>query len=182
MAIRNFAFAIIASSVFIAPCVFANRALADEQVRPLAISGDWVALSHSESMLAAPDMCLAVQRGENISFVIRADENDVEIRLLDTHWSLPAGVTGKIHISVDKKSYDLDIGDNTSNMVMATISKETLQSLIGAMNNSGSMTVTPGDSAPQIVSLNGSNKVTTAFLTCAGIRAKGEGAGSDPFK
>ena len=67
-------------------------------------------------------------------------------------------------------------------MVAAIISKKTLQSMIAVMDKAASMTVTPGKGAPVVISLNGSNKVTTAFLTCAGIRAKGEGAGADPFK
>jgi len=182
MSVRRYTWVISLFCALAFPCVSARTAHGNEQIRPLAISGDWIALSHSDSMLAPPDMCLAVQRGESLSFVIRADEDDIEIRLLDTHWSLPSGVSGDIQVNIDNDTYDLTITDNTSNMVIFTISKKTLQSMIAAMNKAASMAVKPGDAAPHVVSLNGSNKVTTAFLTCAGIHAKGEGAGSDPFK
>jgi len=157
-----------------------SRAFAGEQTTPLAASGDWIAFAHSTSLTDPPDLCLAIEPAQG--FAIRADDTDIEIRLVNDKWSLPANIAGTLVADIDGHDYPLDISSNSSNMVAAIISKKTLQSMIAVMDKAASMTVTPGKGAPVVISLNGSNKVTTAFLTCAGIRAKGEGAGADPFK
>jgi len=61
----------------------------------------------------------------------------------------------------------LDISANTNNMVAAVITPEQLQSMLAAMDKATSMTGTTGKAASTRVPLNGSNRVITAFLTCA---------------
>jgi fructose-specific component phosphotransferase system IIB-like protein len=66
-------------------------------------------------------------------------------------------------------------------MVAATVSDAQLLSVVADMNKAGSMSVIAGSAAPIDVSLNGSNTVLTAFLTCANIQAPNLGGGTNPF-
>jgi hypothetical protein len=162
------------------PC---PRARADEQMLPLAASGDWVAVEHSDSETSAPDVCLAMTvPGSGKGLAFRAATSDIEVRLNDESWSLPAQVTGSLVFDVGTYHAVIDITDNTNTMVAAVITSDQLLALIAAMNKAESMTVSAGKAEPTLVSLSGSKTVTTAFLTCAGIRAPGEGGGTNPFQ
>ncbi len=163
-------------------CLTFDRAVADEQLLPLAESGDWIAMEHTDSITSAPDVCFAATSASGRVFAVRAAESDLEVRFSDDSWSLPAGVTGTLAIAVGSYHAAFDISDNTNKMVTAEITLPQLQSLIAAMDKASSMTVTPGKSSPVAVSLNGSNTATTAFLTCAGLTAPGEGGGANPFQ
>ncbi len=79
--------------------LFSVSAAADEQITPLAISGDWMAAAHRESITAAPDVCVAANMQSGFTF--RASERDgIEIRVTDKSWSLPANVQGGITVTV----------------------------------------------------------------------------------
>ncbi len=155
---------------------------ADEHMIPLAASGDWVALEHSDSITDPPDLCIAFTGVSGQSFGLRASTDDIEVRFSNDSWSLPSGVNGSLVLNVGSYSATLAISDNTNDMVMATITQDQLQSLVSAMDKADSMTVTAGKGPATAVSLNGSNTATTAFLTCAGINAPGEGGGGNPFQ
>lgn len=157
-------------------------AVADEQLLPLAASGDWIAAAHADSATDPPDVCVAATTDASPVFILRASTDDIEVRFADDSWSLPAAVKGALAVDVGTYHAALDISYNTSSMVMAVITPEQLQAMVAAMDKAGSMTVTAGKAAPITISLNGSNKATTAFLTCAGIRAPGEGGGANPFQ
>jgi len=174
------AFAVAAAIGFV--CIVSGRAVADEQLLPLSESGDWIAMEHTSSITSAPDVCFAATTASGKAFAIRASETDIEVRFSDDSWSLPAGVTGTLAVAVGSYQAAFDISDNTNDMVIAEVTLPQLQSLIAAMDKAGSMTVTPGKSASIAVSLNGSNTATTAFLTCAGFTAPGEGGGANPFQ
>ncbi|MGH7069145.1 MAG: hypothetical protein ACREFO_03910 [Acetobacteraceae bacterium] len=152
-----------------------GRAIADGQVLPLVASGDWAAVEHLPSFNSTPDMCVARTATSGQVFGLRATETDIEVRFSDQSWSLPADVSGSLVLDVGTIKLSLDISDNTNSMVIAEITVTQLQYVISAMDNAGSMTITPGKAAPITVSLNGSNTATTAFLTCAGITAPREG-------
>ena len=51
---------------------------AGEQLHPLAIGGEWIAFSHSESMIAAPDMCVVANDTSGVSY--RATPRSIEFR------------------------------------------------------------------------------------------------------
>jgi hypothetical protein len=63
-------------------------ALADEQLTPLAASGDWVTVAHRASVVDKPDVCVAASVGRKSTLALRADSNDVEVRVADKSWSL----------------------------------------------------------------------------------------------
>ena len=154
------------------------RALADEEMRPIAMSGEWVAMAHHASSISAPDMCVAVSVSKKA--IIRADADEIEFRVVNEDWSLPAGVKGEIEVSVGGKPSVFDITSNTDTMVSATISREIAIQLLDDMSKASSMTVKTGKDKPSTVSLSGSNKVLSAFRTCASLRGS-SGGGANPF-
>ena len=155
-------------------------ARADEQMTPLAESGDWMAAAHSEGMESAPDFCVAMDVVDH--FLFRADSNDIEVRYVDDSWSLPANVTGNLTLSVDSNTYVLPISDNTNTMVMAEVTQDKLMKIVADMNKASTMQLTPGSAQPVTISLNGSNQAVTAFLTCANISQPGNTGGANPFQ
>lgn len=157
-----------------------NFARADEQFTPLAVSGNWAAFVHRESMEDPPDFCGAGDTSDGLLF--RADNNDIEIRYINNAWSLPADVTGNLKLAVDQNSYVLPITDNTNTMVIATITQDQLEKIVADMNKASSMQLTPGSGQPVTISLAGSNTAITAFLTCAGIAQPGNTGGANPFQ
>jgi hypothetical protein len=167
---------IIAFLVAIVPWA---SAMADEQTNTLAVGGDWIAAAHSDSMTDPPDVCIAFDGSAN--FGIRADDSDVEIRYGNDSWSLPDNVTGILDIKINSHDYPLDVSANTNNQVTAAITDDQLQKLVNDMNVSSSMTVKAGSGPGENVSLDGSNAVITAFLTCAGKPQPGSTGGTNPF-
>ncbi len=160
-----------------------SNAVADDGITPIAAEGDWMATEHQDSITDAPDVCMAMELPAE--FALRADSNDVEFRLVNTSWALPADVSGNMNLAVNGNKYSLAITSNTNNMVAAAVSDEQLLAIAGDMNKSGSMTVTVGNAPPVQVSLSGSNSVMTAFLTCADIQppaGTNGGPGSNPFQ
>jgi hypothetical protein len=161
----------------------ARPALADETMVQLATGGDWMALAHRPSMVAAPDVCLAVYQsssGNNIA--LRIDNHDVEFRVGNEDWSLPSGVAGTIKVAVGTWYTFMDVAFNTNDRVDAMMSRDQLVGMVKVMDNAAAMMVTIGHAAPIPVSLNGSTKVTNALLTCAGIRNEAAPSGKNPFE
>ena len=155
-------------------------AWADEQMRPLAIGGDWAAFQHSQGMTAAPDLCVAVNARANVGF--RASETGVELRVSNRSWSLPAGVEGEIVIAVSELKSTARIGANTEDSVAAAMAEEDYVPLFAAMTKAPAMTIAVGKAKAINVSLAGSAKVMNAFRTCAGIRGNDHKGGENPFK
>jgi hypothetical protein len=153
---------------------------ADEGLYPLAAGGDWVAVAHKDSLVAPPDVCVALALGGKVGF--RADANYFQIRVMDNSWSLPPNVEGTVTISVGQWKQELDIDDNTANTVNITTTEPDISDLFDAMDKAITMTVTVGKAPPFNVSLAGSTRVTNAFRTCAGMQASPKGSGSNPFK
>jgi hypothetical protein len=156
------------------------KAGADEQMVPLAASGDWVAVAHHDSITDPPDVCLAMAPSYN--FALRTDENDNELRYGNDSWSLPAGVTGSLIVSVNAHTYTYAITANTNTDVSAVLSNGDLQTLVADMNVAASMTVKAGSSPPSTIPLDGSKTVVTAYLTCADINQPGSTGGVNPFQ
>ena len=153
-------------------------ALADEEMRPIAMSGEWVAMAHHASSISAPDMCVAVSVSKKA--IIRADADEIEFRVVNEDWSLPGDVKGEIEVSVSGRSNLFDITSNTDTMVSATISRDLAIQLLDDMSKASSMTVKTGKDKAATVSLSGSNKVLSAFRTCASLRGS-SGGGANPF-
>jgi hypothetical protein len=160
---------------------------ADEQMEPLTESGDWMAAQHTASMTSAPDVCIAATTavsggsGSTVAFALRWSQDDIEIRYEDSGWSLPANEIGQITIEVGSYQNSMPAITYNNDTVAAILTRDQLEALISAMNKASSMSVIVGKDSPTQVSLNGSNNATTAFLTCAGITAPGEGGGGNPF-
>lgn len=156
-----------------------HPARADEQIRPLVITGDWMAAEHAVSMTEAPDLCIAGNNREGLLF--RAASTSLELRIVDEAWSLPTEVQGKVGVQVGAKSYDFTITSNTSQMVSADMEPAVALDLFHVMDNNAEMTITAGHSKARHVSLHGSTKAMNAFRTCAGLHSSGVGGGDNPF-
>ena len=154
-------------------------AAADEEIIPLAESGDWAAAAHHTSMTAPPDVCVAMNNEQGVAF--RADAEGVQFRVSNTSWSLPTGVKGSISLEIWKYKKSLDINYNTSDVVGAEFSQDEVLELFTQMDNSSSMAIVVGKAKPFTVSLVGSTKATNAFRTCAGIKSNAPSPGSNPF-
>jgi hypothetical protein len=158
----------------------AASAKADEQMRVLAESGNWIALSHSDSMIDAPDLCL-VSSGDTPAVAFRKDDNTFQLRVSDKDWSLPTGVNGQVTLTVGQWTHTFNIDDNTNDTVNAEIDTGLVDTMFGAMDNASTMVVKVGNAKPYDVSLLGSTVATNAFRTCAGFDSHGNTAGSNPF-
>ena len=155
-------------------------AMADEQIRPLVASGDWIAFAHYPSMTARPDVCVAGNVSQGVS--IRADPASVQFRVTNTSWSLPLNVEGVITVVAGPWSHTFEIDDNTDSMVNAPVPSDVVAPLFAAMDAASAMIVTVGKAKPVTVSLIGSTKATNAFRTCAGINSNSKAPGSNPFE
>lgn len=168
---------VLAASAFLLGGIFPAVA---EQMRPLAVNGDWVAMAHVDTLIDPPDVCLAME--PNANFFIRATKTSTEFRFANYSWSLPADVTGTLELDVNGNKYPLDVTGNTNTMVSASVKKTEFLKIIGDMNKASAMSVTAGNSAPVRVPLDGSNTVMSAFLTCSNIRDPRRVGGTNPFQ
>lgn len=153
---------------------------ADEQLVPLAMSGDWAALAHKADITSPPDVCVLTNPVRQIAF--RAASSGFEIRVTNENWSLPINVSGTIQMKVGDIAKSYDISANTDTMIVASISEAEILEIFGAMDKSSSMLVTVGKSKPFSVSLNGSSRATNAFRTCAGLAGNDKKGGENPFQ
>jgi hypothetical protein len=162
-------------------CILSASAYADEQMIPLAQSGDWVAVAHQVSLTARPDVCIAANNTDP-GVIFRADADGVQFRVLNKSWSLPAGVRGTVVVTVGNWSNAFEIDGNDDSMVNAEAAQDVAAAMFAAMDKASAMTVTVGKAKPFSVSLAGSTKTTNAFRTCAGIKSNAPGGGDNPFK
>ena len=170
----------LASILFFGSLWCAAPAVADDNLRVIAQSGDWAAIAHSSSLIAAPDMCGALTSSGALLF--RADGDTIEIRVSDKDWSLPANVEGMISLTVGDWRGVWPVSSNNSNQVSGIVTPEDAVAMFGAMDKAGTMTVAVGKAKPRTISLAGSTKVTNAFRTCAGIKGNDGTAGANPFR
>jgi hypothetical protein len=155
-------------------------ASADEMMRPLAESGEWLATAHYASMTSPPDVCLAINSAHGFAF--RVDESSIQIRIINQNWSLPVGVQGNIDVTVGSWTHDFLIEDNSDTSVSADVPPDVLNDMFDKMDHASSMSVTAGKALPFVVSLLGSTRVTNAFRTCAGLKGNAPSPGSNPFQ
>jgi len=154
-------------------------ASADEVMVPLAQGGEWITSAHRASLTARPDMCLTADFESGIA--IRADGHGIQIRIINSRWSLPAGVIGDVAISVGGWKETFKIDDNTDTMINSEIDEDDALAMFAAMDANASMSVTVGKAKPFPVSLVGSTKATNAFRTCAGLKGANQAPGVNPF-
>lgn len=188
---RRTSFAVAAIATVGTLGLLVETAIAQTQTSQLAASGDWVAHQQSATVSAPPKVCLASTGPGRAMLGLRAASGEVlgshvpnialAVAYLNQDWSLPANVSGPLVLGVGYYRLNLHVTQNTGDMVIAPITERELLSLIGAMHNATSMTVTAGTAAAQTISLNGSNVATRAFLDCAGITPPAQGAASNPF-
>ena len=166
--------------VFAATASIWNVAVADERLVPLAISGNWIAMAHRQSITSRADVCMVANMKSG--FAIRVDETTKQIRVIDDHWSLPSGATGTVTITIGDWHQVFDIDDNTSDSVNAEIDPDVLTDMLNWMDKATSMSVTVGKAKPFLVPLAGSTRATNAFMTCAGIKGHVGTPGSNPLE
>jgi len=161
--------------------MIASSARADDQMTTLAQNGAWIAIAHRPTITAATDVCIAVDAQDNIA--IRTDDTDIEVRYLNSSWSLPANVGGKFELAVDGRTFSFEITSNTNDQVTAVLTTAQLSSLVSGMSGASSKPIVAANGAPQTASLAGSGPVLSAFITCAGIfEPTIAGTGVDPMQ
>ena len=168
------------SSLALMAVFVSASAMADESMRPIARSGDWIAFAHSETMIAKPDVCVAASMPSGVA--LRSGEDEIQLRVVDQKWSLPTGVSGSVTISVGVWSKSIDIDDNTDTTISVVLPPDIYAPMFEAMDKASTMLVTVGKAKPINVSLAGSTKVTNAFRTCAGISGGAKSGGANPFE
>lgn len=175
---KNWTFALALGAMI---CV-GGGAYAQAQPNMLAQHGDWAAFSHTPTPVSAPDVCFAISDTPT-AVVLRVDnKGDIDFRLGNNSWSLPANVKGVIKVDVNKHIYTYQISGNQVSMVNASITQDQLTALAGDMEAASSMQVQAGSATPVNIPLDGSNLALTAFLTCADIPNPSKNTGgSNPF-
>jgi hypothetical protein len=182
MSPQRFGRAAIATCLAGLPTLFAGAAVAQGKGVVLVASGDWVATEQRDSPTAPPYLCSAFTRKAGRMFAIQANIVDTEARFADPTWSQPASVPGTLAIDVGAYSATLKVTDNTNNVAIAAITPDQLRFMIGAMEKSNAMTVTPGPAAPDTLSLRGSNRATDAFRACAAQLSAGHNGAPPPLQ
>jgi hypothetical protein len=127
---------------------------ADEQLVPLAINGEWVAVVHKVSITSPPDVCVAFNAAAGVA--LHADRDTVQFRVTNKKWSLPASVEGSVLIVIGEWNETLAISDNTEDTVSAEVTRAEILTLLTNMDKAATMTVTAGRAKPIPVSLTGS--------------------------
>lgn len=159
-----------------------SPAQAEEQLRPLASSGAWIAMAHSPSMTEPDDVCLLASGGAASMVAFRFGQDHLEFRVADPKWALPAAVKGAVVISAGQVTRTYEIADNSDHSVVTIVPDGDMRDLFAAMDKASFMAVTVGKAAPLRVSLAGSIKATSAFRTCAHIEGAPSQPGSNPFQ
>jgi hypothetical protein len=151
-------------------------------VRTLVVSGDWIAKERQAPTIDGRDVCIAFTAAANSGFGLRASTADIEVRYSQGNWVLPPDVAGSLVIDVGRYHTVLTLTGNTSDTAIAAVSRDQLHDMIAAMEKASWMTVTAGVAPPRRVSLRGSNRATTAFMSCiSGIGASGQDDWIDPL-
>jgi hypothetical protein len=153
---------------------------ADEQLVPLAQSGEWVAMAHKISITSPPDVCIAFNPMAGIA--LREDGDTTQFRVTDKKWSLPTSVQGNVLIVIGDWKLTLTISANTEDSIAANMEQPEIATLLTNMDRAATMAVTVGKAKPIPVSLTGSSKAANAFRTCAGIEGGSGKGGENPFK
>ena len=170
----------VVQMTLVATLGFAGLAMADEQMTPLAVSGNWVALAHQPSMIGPADVCLVAEATGGVA--LRASGGGIQLRIVNEKWSLPANVKGDIAMSVGNWKTTFEIDDNTNDMINAEVPPEIVDPMFAAMDKAASMSLAVGNAKPLLVSLSGSTRATNAFRTCAGLKGNVTSPGSNPFQ
>lgn len=176
---KNWTFALALGA---AVCIGSGAYAQDDNEQVIAQQGDWVAGSYSPSPTSPPTVCIGTS-DSSPSLGFRADDQrNIDIRMQDSDWSLPANAAGNIKISVNGHSYAYPGSAMSASVIDASITQDQLTALVGDMEIASSMQVTVGSSASTTVPLDGSQVVLTAFMTCAGIDNPSQNTGgSNPF-
>ncbi|HUC17921.1 MAG TPA: hypothetical protein VMA37_09570 [Acetobacteraceae bacterium] len=146
--------------------LLAARAHADDSLRTLMVSGDWIA--KEEQLSGSPDgnVCIAFTVGVDNGFGLRAGPRDFEVRYSQDNWVLPDNVKGNLVFDIGPYHSVVAVTSNTRDTAIASVTRGQLDDMISAMETVSVMRVTAGIASPQKVSLHGSNRATTAFLRC----------------
>lgn len=152
--------------------------------RVMAEQGNWIAISFAPTITAPPSICFADsvnQVGANIA-VWADNQGKVEIRSMDSSWSLPAGAAGNIAITIKGHNYTYPASVMSAQVIHAIITQNQLSSLVGDMETANSMQVKIGSAKLTTISLDGSQVTLTAFMTCADLKNPSKNTGgSNPF-
>lgn len=159
-------------------------AYAQSSQQVLAEQGNWIALSFAPTPLDPPAICFANSVNQSgIGIAVWADSRGaLDIRAEDPSWSLPADASGNIAITVNGHNYTYPASAMTAQMIHAVVTQGQLSSLVGDMETAKSMQVKIGSAKPTTISLDGSQLILTAFMTCAGLQNPSKNTGgSNPF-
>lgn len=158
----------------------ARPSAADDLTTQLAQGGDWFAMAHRPSMVSRTDLCLAFNMKSGVAF--RYDGENMQMRMVDKSWTLPADVSGALVVSIGDLSETYIITDNDATSVNVELDEEEYSKFFAKMDKASSMNVVVGKAKPVAVSLSGSTRVMNAFKTCGSIKSDVDGGGVNPFK
>jgi len=109
-------------------------------MRALATGGDWAAMAHATSSLAATDVCMAMNLKSK--FMLRIDDTSFEIRLSDPAWSLPVDATGTLVIKAGTYEQAFSSAVFSSTIITATVDPNDVSKLIDALGSADTGPVT----------------------------------------
>jgi len=148
------------------PPLSGRPARADDSLRTLMVSGDWIAKEERASGSPGGNVCIAFTAGQDNGFGLRAGPGDFEVRYSQDNWVLPDNVKGNLVFDIGPYHSVLAVTSNTRDTAIVSVTREKLDDMISAMETVSVMSVTAGIASPEKVSLHGSNRATTAFLRC----------------
>lgn len=128
--------------VFGTAAIWIKPVSADEQLVPLAVSGDWTTFEHRDGITSPKDACVLMNPNSGVAS--RAGSTGMELRITDEKWSLPSGVMGTIQLKVGAATRSFGIAGNTDTAVAAIVSEPDMFEVFDAMVKSSVMLVAAG--------------------------------------
>lgn len=147
--------------------VLAGPAHADPVRQPLAEAGGWSTIEQIPAPAAAPDACLVVQTEAAVG--IRSTAHAVDFMMANSHWDLPAGMQGTIHVMTRTGTFAFPVTSHSSNTAAALVAPMALSALLNAMTQGPRIQAELFPGMPVIVPLAGFVTVLPAFRHCAGL-------------
>ena len=151
-------------------CFIAAPALGDDEPQMTAQSGDWAAISYVDGTVT--DVCAATALGGKLLF--RSDRSTVEIRSMNSQWSLGTDTTGVMTIKAGTYSHDFGMNAMNGTTLTSVVPPGDLSPLLDAFDKASTASINFGGKTTEVISLVGSTKVLNEWRTCTGANGFGD--------
>jgi hypothetical protein len=144
-----------------------GAARAQAVIRPLGQAGSWSVVEQSPAVKSGPASCMIVNPAAAVG--IRSLDGSIGLMVANAHWDLPKVLHGSMRLGIGAYSAAFPATRVSANTALAPIDAAALSSLLNAMTQGPSMTLTLFPGMPVRVRLDGFATLLPAFRRCAGL-------------